>query len=161
MKPLFIFDLDGTLALTGHRQHMLDDKEDPDRWMNFFLACDKDLPNHPVIDTLDRLHFHGGADFLIWSGRSDIVRDKTVKWLADHLTDGSNNDFNTSFIHARLTMRKHSDHTPDEELKLSWLRALHPHDRARLVAIFDDREKVVKMWRENGIACFQVAKGDF
>lgn len=26
MKPLYIFDLDGTLALTEHRQHLLDSK---------------------------------------------------------------------------------------------------------------------------------------
>jgi hypothetical protein len=26
---------------------------------------------------------------------------------------------------------------------------------------FDDRDKVVKMWRDNGIICFQVAPGDF
>jgi len=27
--------------------------------------------------------------------------------------------------------------------------------------VFDDRDRVVKMWRENGIRCFQVAEGNF
>jgi hypothetical protein len=27
--------------------------------------------------------------------------------------------------------------------------------------IFDDRDRVVAMWRSLGIPCFQVAKGDF
>jgi len=27
--------------------------------------------------------------------------------------------------------------------------------------VFDDRASVVTMWRENGIACAQVAAGDF
>jgi hypothetical protein len=30
-----------------------------------------------------------------------------------------------------------------------------------VLCVFDDRDKVVKMWRENGINCFQVAPGDF
>ena len=36
-----------------------------------------------------------------------------------------------------------------------------PPERNRLTAVFDDRDKVVQMWRENGVPCFQVAKGDF
>ena len=28
-------------------------------------------------------------------------------------------------------------------------------------AVYDDRNKVVAMWREEGIQCFQVALGDF
>ena len=27
--------------------------------------------------------------------------------------------------------------------------------------VVDDRQKVVDMWRENGLTCFQVAPGDF
>jgi phosphoserine phosphatase len=38
MKPLYIFDLDGTLALTEHRQHILDNKDDPQRWQRFFAG---------------------------------------------------------------------------------------------------------------------------
>jgi hypothetical protein len=34
-------------------------------------------------------------------------------------------------------------------------------DKSDILCIFDDRDKVVKMWRSNGIACFQVAPGDF
>ena len=30
-----------------------------------------------------------------------------------------------------------------------------------IMCVFDDRDKVVKMWRENGISCFQVAPGNF
>jgi hypothetical protein len=27
--------------------------------------------------------------------------------------------------------------------------------------VFDDRSRVVEMWRKNGIKCFQVAEGNF
>lgn len=31
----------------------------------------------------------------------------------------------------------------------------------RLVMTFDDRDRVVAMWRRNGVVCAQVAPGDF
>jgi hypothetical protein len=50
---------------------------------------------------------------------------------------------------------------PDDELKESWLNNPEIIDKNRVVAVFDDRDKVVKMWRKNGIPCFQVAEGNF
>ena len=48
---------------------------------------------------------------------------------------------------------------PDEKLKKSWLTDLTKPDR--VMCVFDDRDKVVKMWRDNGLTCFQVAEGAF
>ena len=58
-------------------------------------------------------------------------------------------------------MRREGDYTPDDELKASWYGDLNLVDRERLVGVFDDRDKVVAMWRSKGVACFQVAPGDF
>ncbi|WP_457852111.1 phosphatase domain-containing protein [Mycolicibacterium conceptionense] len=33
--------------------------------------------------------------------------------------------------------------------------------RYTVAGIFDDRNRVVDMWRRLGLACFQVAEGDF
>jgi len=158
VKPLYIFDLDGTLALCDHRRHYLDDVKDPQRWRRFFAACDRDEPNAPVIATLERLR-HAGADVWIFSGRSDEVADKTVDWLAQH----------TSFMSWELSpeskpflrMRAAGDHSPDDELKERWFNAMLVDDRQRLVGVFDDRRRVVDMWRRNGVTCFQVAEGEF
>ncbi len=30
-----------------------------------------------------------------------------------------------------------------------------------VVAVFDDRDRLVKMWRSVGVVCLQVADGDF
>lgn len=35
MKPLYIFDLDGTLALNEHRRHMLE-SDDREKWRRIF-----------------------------------------------------------------------------------------------------------------------------
>lgn len=153
MRPLYIFDLDGTLALIDHRRPILDETKNPNRWRDFFLACTKDEPNGPVIRTMRRLQAF--ADVWIWSGRSDEVRSQTMEWIATY----------TSIAYPEipeiLRMRPASDHSPDELLKERWLCALSWPDRRRLEAVFDDRSKVVAMWRSYGIPCFQVAPGDF
>jgi len=48
---------------------------------------------------------------------------------------------------------------PDEKLKLQWLNEMDWKDD--VVAVFDDRDKVVNMWREIGLTCMQVAPGNF
>ncbi len=58
-------------------------------------------------------------------------------------------------------MRKSGDYTPDDKLKYGWLADLEPPERNRVTAVFDDRDRMVKMWRDAGITCLQVAPGDF
>ena len=59
-------------------------------------------------------------------------------------------------------MRGKGDYTPDEVLKLKWYNTfLSTDERDRLVCIFDDRDKVVKMWRGLGVTCLQGNYGDF
>ncbi|GFE12858.1 hypothetical protein Sgleb_09050 [Streptomyces glebosus] len=41
-RPLAVFDLDGTLADTGHRQHLL--RQTPRDWRAFFAAATEDPP---------------------------------------------------------------------------------------------------------------------
>ena len=55
MKPLYIFDLDGTLALIEHRRHFVARPRGEQDWKAFYAACDKDAPNDPVIGTMERL----------------------------------------------------------------------------------------------------------
>lgn len=153
-KPLYIFDLDGTLALIGHRRHFVECPREQQDWNGFFAACVNDEPNHSVITLMDTL-LHSDSDVWIFSGRSDEVRGETLNWL----------DANTCFlmyaIDEHLLMRRGGDFTPDDVLKKQWLDAMLPEDRERLVCVFDDRDRVVKMWRDNGITCLQVAPGEF
>ena len=154
MRPLYIFDIDGTLALIDHRRHILGEVDDPNRWRRFYAACDKDKPNKPVISTMERLRI-AGADIWFFSGRSSEVRDKTVAWLAE------NTSFMSHEFENRLVMRDEGDYTVDDNLKRSWYKRMLVEDQNRLVAVFDDRNRVVEMWRNEGVACFQVALGDF
>lgn len=152
-KPLYIFDLDGTLADLSHRKHMLEERHDPSRWRRFYAACGRDEPIHSVIGTMERLRRF--ADVWIFSGRSDEVRGITVDWLTTHTS------FMTHELDTALTMRQAGDYRADDVVKREWLDGMLGDDRKRLVAVFDDRDRVVAMWRAAGVHCFQVAPGDF
>lgn len=153
-KPLFIFDLDGTLADIRHRRHFVERPRGEQNWKEFFKACAEDQPVHSVIAIMDHMRIF--ADVWIFSGRSDEVRPETEKWLAEH-TSFMSHDVSGPI----LTMRKEGDDTPDDELKRSWYEGMLKEDQRRLMGVFDDRDRVVKMWRSLGIQCFQVADGDF
>ena len=153
MKPLYIFDLDGTLADLQHGAHIVDEKHHRNRWRRFHPACDRDIPIRHAIHTMELLRRF--ADIWIFSGRSEEVRGETVAWLMQ------NTSFSESELERILTMRQEGDHRADDIVKREWLDGLQEDDRKRLVAAFDDRDKVVAMWRAAGIPCYQVARGDF
>lgn len=184
-KDIIIFDLDGTIALIDHRRHLVEKKLAFDNWYHstkrqepypfdgvpnehrvplyrtfeletnwkadwdkFYDLCDKDLPNEPVIRMWQELIGDATLKLYIFSGRSEVVREKTIKWLIDN-----------KVFWGTLFMRPDKDYTPDEELKKKWLDQIGGPDR--VFCCFDDRQKVVDMWRSMGITCFQVAPGKF
>ena len=156
--PIYIFDLDGTLALNEHRRHFVENvQRSPDfkaDWEAFFAACVDDEPNWPVIHLMRNL-IELEYDVRIWSGRSDEVRFETENWLTEFC------GVSETRAKSMLKMRPRGDYTPDDVLKRRWLHELSAEDRAFILAVFDDRDKVVDMWREEGLCCMQVARGAF
>jgi len=144
-KDIVIFDLDGTLALNEHRQHFLKQKS-PD-WKSFTAACIDDLPNTPIIDLCNLFNCCGYKNYIL-SGRSADVQKQTIKWLKEH-----------SVFYQKLYMREVDDFRDDRIVKKEMLDKYI--DKSKVAWIFDDRNKVVSMWREEGLSCLQVAEGDF
>jgi len=158
MKDLYIFDMDGTISDSTHRTHLISNREDPHRWKKFTAASKDDPPNEAVLKMLGMI-INAGNDVLIFTGRSDEVRADTVLWLKSFVGDYTDDffDFDTA-----LVMRPEKDHREDTVLKMDWYQnLLTEQDRKRLVAVFEDRSRMVKMWRELGVTCFQVANGEF
>lgn len=150
MKKTVIFDLDGTLALIDKRRALAAKADGKINWKTFFDPANIQLdePNVPVIEMAKMLKAQGHS-VVIFSGRDSISKTETIAWL---------NQFGVPFD--VLKMRPEGSFTPDDVLKQDWLDQLFPV-KSDVLCIFDDRDKVVKMWRSNGIACFQVAPGDF
>ena len=157
-KNLFIiFDLDDTLADTSHRQCILDqefeEEKRTEKWDKFFEACDKDKPKEEVIYLLNNLSFDIGNRIEIWTGRSDLVLNKTKLWLTGYVFQFF---FNQEISPIKLRMRKQGDFRHDIEIKSEWIEQYGRPD-----LVFDDRTSVVEWWRSLGITCLQVEKNDY
>ena len=57
-------------------------------------------------------------------------------------------------------MRAEGDRRQDDLVKSDLLDKIRIDGFDPVIA-FDDRDKVVKMWRERGLRCLQVDRGDF
>ena len=151
MKNTIIFDLDGTLALIDKRREL---STKPNGKIDFDKLHDPSLikhdkPNMPVVK-MAQLFAEDGFNIVIFSGRSDKTEKTTRSWLSRNRVP----------FH-KLVMRPHKtmNFVPDEILKKDML---DKHiDIDDIFMVVDDRQKVVDMWRDNGLTCFQVAPGDF
>jgi len=142
---LVIFDLDGTLSDSTHREHYVKRPVGEKDWDNFHAAAADDPPKRAVLYTFLALQ-SSGHTIEIWTGRDDKYRTQTLDWLEKN-----------GISNPTLKMRPTGDYTHDNELKSRWL-----DERGRRVdLVFEDRQRVVDMWRERGITCAQIAPGNF
>lgn len=145
-KPCYIFDIDGTLADNKHRTHHLESK--PKDWDAYHKGVELDGVFKHVAQIARSLADTG--EIVYCSGRHDGQREITQLWLQDV----------AGLPCYGLYMRKEGDHRPDHVIKLELLAEIRA-DGYEPVMAFDDRNSVVKMWRDAGIPCAQVADGDF
>jgi hypothetical protein len=121
-RPLAVFDLDGTLADTAHRQRFLERK--PRDWDAFFAAAPQDPPLAEGVALA--LKNAEECEVVYLTGRPERCRRDTVDWLAAQgLPEG------------RLWMRRNDDRRPARSTKLEILRRL-ARDRDIRVLVDDD-----------------------
>ena len=152
MKSI-IFDLDGTLALIDDRRTLSTKDNGKIDWDIFFDPnnINLDKPNQPVIKVA-QMFKDSGFRIVILSGRLKTTKDVTKKWLEN---------FNVPFDVLKMRPdNKQFKFMSDDDLKQGWLDTLFAN-KEDVFAVFDDRNKVVDMWRSNGLNVFQVAEGDF
>lgn len=124
-RPLAVFDLDGTLADSGHRQHYLEGRRRD--WDGFFAAAVDDPPlAEGVRMALDSA---GSCEVRYLTGRPERCRRDTVAWLAEQgLPEG------------RVYMRRDGDRRPARHTKLEILKRLGREREIRMLV--DDDELV-------------------
>jgi predicted kinase len=132
-QKVVLCDLDGTLANCDHRSPYDTGK------------CELDVLHKDVDDLLNGLHL----PIIFVSGRSDDFRKQTENWLSKQGYGG-----------CHLFMRKAGDMRKDWLVKFEILRDEIAR-RFNPVAVFDDRDQVVAMWRMQGLRVYQVADGNF
>lgn len=164
----YIFDLDGTVCDIEHRLHFVKKPEvvatcdvliyDPAPpwkadWDSFYAACVGDKPIEPICSLLRDLGREAPIVFV--SGRSEVVREHTIRWLRTYALSPS-----LVVEGIKLYMRADRDHRPDHVVKSEMLDSLLADGYEPIMA-FDDRKQVVDMWRARGVLCAQVAEGNF
>ena len=142
----YIVDIDGTLANTNHRIHHL--LKSPKDWKSWHEMSMEDDVHWELVDIL-KMAIKNNVLIVLCTGRDEVYRKETELWLT---IKGIPYDY--------LYMREKNDRRDDDIVKLEMLndiknRGFNP------VLVFEDRDRVVKMWREQGIRCYQVAPGDF
>lgn len=137
-NPAVIFDLDGTLAhALGKRSYYeeefceLDEVDDYVRWI------------------LQRIK--ESAHIIIVTGRKDTpdARMATINWLLEN-----NIEYSKLFMRSEIDYRK--DYIVKKEIYLNDIEPLYD-----VLAVFDDRNSVVEMWRSLGLKCYQCEPGNF
>ncbi|MFJ7497031.1 hypothetical protein ACIQZB_39035 [Streptomyces sp. NPDC097727] len=124
-RPLAVFDLDGTLADTGHRQHYLEGRRRD--WNGFFSAAVDDPPLPEGVRLV--LSSAEECEVRFLTGRPERCRRDTVAWLAEQgLPEG------------RLYMRRNDDRRPARHTKLEILKRLGREHVVRMLV--DDDELV-------------------
>ena len=144
-----IFDIDGTLMDIEHRRHFVNNGND--NWDSFQdpKIMEKDSPNWPVVNMALLLNNGVANRVIMVSARNERHREVTMRQME---AVGLGKCF--------LFLRGDDDFRPDAEFKKDVLDELINNDM-KPDLVFDDRNAVVDMWRENDITCFQVAEGNF
>ncbi len=138
MKDIVVVDIDGTLSDLNHRLHFVrDGKKD---WDKFFQEAQNDSINE-WCRTLCNSLMASGLTVLLVSGRPKRIEALTRDWLRQN-----------GVLYTELfCVRDDGDHAPDDLLKRQWLKPW----RNKILFIVDDRQRVVDMWREEGLTCLQ------
>lgn len=140
-KPkAIICDLDGTLALHNNRSPY------------DYNKLGTDLLNQPIAEIVRAFAWYKNYTVIYLSGREDSCRDLTEQWLEKQHVP-------TDPPHI-LLMRSAKDHRKDAIVKQE-LFDNYVRENYWVKFVLDDRDQVVKMWRELGLTCLQVAYGNF
>lgn len=133
LEEAVIVDIDWTLAFMDGKRSPYDYSEV--KWDRF---------NYRLWALIKKLN----CKVIILSGREDWCEAETISWLTEHR------------FNYELHMRKSGDNRCDTIVKkeLYWQ---YIENKYNVLAVFDDRDRVVDTWRELGLPTYQVWYWDF
>ena len=138
LPECIIVDIDWTLAFMDWKRSPYD-----------YSKVDGDRFNDMLYKLITRLN--PCVEVFIVSWRSEDCRKETEEWLAKN---------NILYDASWLYMRKSGDNRCDTIIKEEIYRE-YIENKFNVLAIFEDRNRVVKMWRDLWLPCFQVFDWDF
>jgi acid phosphatase class B len=147
VKNIVIVDIDGVLIKIDEYSKNI--PPDPSDWEEYY----KNVEDYPIEEMCALVRNLIPCRRVIFcTGRSDAQRQKTSKLIED----------NVAFMASRLLllMRHDGDHRHDTEVKPELLSeaGINFDD---IAFVIEDRNSMVKKWRELGLICMQPFEGDF
>lgn len=140
-----VCDIDGTVADPTHRLKYARGEEK--NWDTFFSLMHLDTPRKEVYDMVLKEMNEHSAYLVFVSARPEKYRKQTEDWLE---AQGFND-------HVHLLMRRNHDKRDDTLVKSDIHRDFLSD--CNIVKVFDDRPKVIRMWREKGLKVEDVGSG--
>ena len=152
-KTWLICDLDGTLCNTEHRDQFARERN----WDEFNGRLHLDEPNQPVLDFV-RLFRTTNSNHRVMAltARNSSMLGPTSDWMMKH-----------SCLHLFDVIRMrpaHNKSESDADLKPRLLFNFFLNKETALKKVFlilDDRDRVVKSFREHGFPVWQVKEGAY
>lgn len=159
-KSYVIVDIDGTVANLDHRLHHIQTEDGTEatheQWEKFYQNCVNDQPEEEIIQLVESLEYNY-YQIIFCTGRPETYREETTKWIQRNI------DFQESFGFD-LVMREEGDLRHDSQVKPEILfKFLNKENISKdeILFIIEDRDSMVKKWRDIGFRCIQVAEGKF
>ena len=78
MSDAVVFDIDGVLSDSCHRNHLIPD------WDEFYKLIPEDVPCQPMIKLLSMFYWDMEYDVILLTSRPESVRKDTEEWLFKH-----------------------------------------------------------------------------
>jgi acid phosphatase class B len=150
-KRTLVCDLDGTIADNKNRQQYL--RNGPKNWKAYNAAMADDGVYWDIVNLVQMYHDAGWTIVFVTAREgSPKIKEMTMDWLTNkakviHLGD-------------KVVFRGDKDYRDDSVVKKEILDTLRSEGYDVQIAL-DDRDRVVAMWRENGVRCLQVQPGEF
>lgn len=123
---------------------------------DLFFSDDEIVKDGIIASTFDLISYYAIEGRLVFfTGRPEKTRAATRSWLKCGKFSYTDGDFADS----PLIMRPDGNHEDDTTLKVKMLRGFAPP--SEVLAVLEDRSRVVKALRDDGYTVWQVAEGDY
>ena len=143
-EDIIVCDLDGTIADCSHRVKKYLNQpsgvlgEKYNNWLGFFSEIGEDSFIAETWNQVAEMAQVERADIIYVTARPEDYREDTMKWLAYQ-----------RIYPTVLLMRASGDRRPDDQVKESIYNSYLK--QYNVVAVFDDRPTVIRMWEKNGL----------
>lgn len=181
--PVYIFDIDGTLAdHSGRLPHIANARDLPKdqrdaAWARFHEECHLDPPIEATCKLARTLHF-AHAPIIFLTGRMDEQRSKTTRWLVEHTGipywggpmgpyqgfdhfEGAMTPWQPNGGFPWLLMRPNGDRREDTIVKGEWLTRVEAYIASRMPEFvvsmaFEDRPRICELWEKRGLTVAKI-----